>query len=415
MLTGDLARRRARPTGRRRSSSPGGWPITPGSRSSTPSGGGRRRRPTAERARDAAAARRDRGARGARRHPSSWARPPSRRRQTTLGAAAGVLLRARAATSSSLVASSGFAPEELEAGSGSIARHGRPARRGGRGGTSSCRPRTRDELARRLPRARGRDRYGAWLSIPLSVAGADDRGDRALLPEARTFRPADLEYVGVARAADGAGARRAPCCSRRSSARASRAEQLAVRPQPPARVRDGARRRDLDLGGRHARLRAGEVECSARAPARSTCRREGPFQLLHGTGSLPPASADADGPRGQLPRRRAHPKAASGCSDESDWRGDEPYAADLRSPTSLGSRRRPARRRGTSRPGTLVAWFSTGEFPRGERQTAPRDDGAAGDPAARARRAARERAARRDSTRRPPRSGHGRSTRWPSG
>ena len=280
--------------------------------------------------------------------------------QTTLGAAAGSLLRL-SGDDFVLVASSGFAPEELVGWERFDRGTKAPL------GTAVARNellvhRTRAELAVDYPELAAVTRFGAWLSIPLSVAGQTIGAIGLSFAEGRTFRPADLEYVESLARQTGLALDRTLLLEDEQRARA-RAEQLA---SDLSRLHAFA----TALGAATSTSEVGTLVCEqvksilgASACAVYVPFESDQFQLLHGTGSLTPGlDPTPDGPTWPACLDAAlNPASSLWLATVDDWNGAEPYGV-LRTPDGLAVAVVPLAAGGQP-SGLLVAWFSTDEFP----------------------------------------------------
>ena len=251
--------------------------------------------------------------------------------------------------------------------------------------------RTRAELAVDYPELAAATRFGAWLSIPLSVAGKTIGAIGLSFAEGRTFRPADLEYVESLARQTGLALDRTLLLEDEQRARA-RAEQLASDLSRLHAFATALGAATSDLGGRHARLRAGQVDprrerVRGLRPVRDRPVPAAPRRRLADPGPRP----DARRPDVAVCLDAAlNPPSSLWLATADDWSGAEPYGV-LRTPDGLAVAVVPlaAGRAAVGAPRRVVL---DGRVPGGERETAPGDDGAAGDAAARARAAARERA-----------------------
>ena len=280
--------------------------------------------------------------------------------QTTLGAAAGSLLRL-SGDDFVLVASSGFAPEELVGWERFDRGTKAPL------GTAIARNellvhRTRAELAVDYPELAAATRFGAWLSIPLSVARETIGAIGLSFAEGRTFRPADLEYVESLARQTGLALDRTLLLEDEQRARA-RAEQLA---SDLSRLHAFA----TALGAATSTSEVGTLVCEqvksilgASACAVYVPFESDQFQLLHGTGSLTPGlEPTPDGPTWPACLDAAlSPPSSLWLATADDWNGAEPYGV-LRTPGGLAVAVVPLAAGGQP-SGLLVAWFSTDEFP----------------------------------------------------
>ncbi|HET9939174.1 MAG TPA: SpoIIE family protein phosphatase [Gaiella sp.] len=280
--------------------------------------------------------------------------------KTTLGSAAGALLRLTG-DHLVLVASSGFAPEELAGWERFDRRANAPVGRAIEGNELLVH-RTRAELAVDFPEIAAATRFGAWLSIPLSVAGRTIGAIALSFAEGRTFRPADLEYAESLARQAALALDRTLLLEDEQRARA-RAEQLA---SDLSRLHAFA----TSLAGAASTSEVGALLCDqvkailgASACAVYVPLEVDQLQLLHGSGSLTPGvEPTPDGPTWPSCLDAAlNPTSSVWLATAADWQGAEPYAV-LRTAGDLAVAAVPLTAGGQP-SGLLVAWFSTDEFP----------------------------------------------------
>ena len=329
---------------------------------------------------------------------------------TTLGAAAGAFLRL-SGDELVLLARPATPRRRSRAGSGSIAARA-PLAEAVTQERAARAPDARG-AGRRLPEIAAATRYGAWLSIPLSVGGNAIGAVGLSFAEGRTFRPADLEYVDSLARQAGLALDRTLLLEDEQRARV-RAEQLAG---DLSRLHAFA----TSLGAATSTSEIGTLlceqvkSCSGRARARSTSPNGGDrFQLLHGSSAADrEASSDARRALAALLDAALNPSGSLWLATEDDWRSSRALRGAPNDRRARG-RRRPARRRwsadrdarrlvldGASSPRTAGSGCSRRWcVRRRSRSSASGSSRASG---------------RRGSTRRPPRSARARCTRWPTG
>ena len=221
--------------------------------------------------------------------------------------------------------------------------------------------RTREELAVEFPEMAARSRHGAWLSIPLSVAGTAIGALGLSFSGSRTFRPAELEYVDSLARQAGLALDRALLLENEQRAR-MRAEKLAA---DLGRLHAFA----TSLGSATSTTEIGTLLCEqvrsvlgATACAVYEPDGDGRYQVLHGSSSA--ASADSstdDAPWPVALDAALAPTGSVWLASDDDWGDDAPYRA-LRATGSLAVAVVPLAAAG-QQIGMLVAWFSAGEFP----------------------------------------------------
>ena len=280
--------------------------------------------------------------------------------QTTLGASAGAFLRL-SGDDLVLLASSGYTPQELAGWE----RFPRSARAPLVEAVTRnevivhCSP---EELAVDFPEIAAVTRYGAWLSIPLSVGGLAIGAVGLSFVEGRTFRPADLEYVDSLARQAALALDRTLLLENEQRARV-RAEQLAG---DLSRLHAFA----TSLGSASSTSEIGALLCEQvksvlGAGACAVYEPDGDdrFRLLHGSSAAKRAagSTDADAPWPLFLDAVLNPSGSLWLASEDDWTASEAYAV-LRTPDAQAVAVVPLAAGGQP-IGILVAWFSSDTFP----------------------------------------------------
>ena len=329
---------------------------------------------------------------------------------TTLGADAGALLRL-AGDEFVVLASSGYTPQELQGwerfGLAVRAPLADAVRQ-----NAVLLHRTREELAVEFPEMAARSRHGAWLSIPLSVAGMLSVPSGSPSRTAgRSDRPSSSTST---RSRDRRGSRSiAPLLLENEQRARMRAEKLAA---DLGRLHAFA----TSLGSATSTSEIGTLLCEqvrsvlgATACAVYEPDGDGRYQVLHGSSST--ASADSstdDAPWPVALDAALAPTGSVWLANDDDWGMREPYRA-LRTPGSARGRRRPARS-GRSADRHARRLVLGGRVSRGERQKAARDDGAASPPSHSRASGSSRASGRRAATPRQQCSAHGRCTTSPT-